>query len=248
MSDLPKSLKRLTFESLILHEDDQIIVVNKPRGISSLADKSAKNIQLMGQNYASDLHLCHRLDKMTSGVMILAKGDENYRHVALQFQKRTIQKYYQTLVPGLQHYDRYLIDLPLLVTTNKRVAVHKQEGKSAQTYITSQEHFQSYTRLLCQPITGRMHQIRVHLTALRHPIIGDELYGGADLYLSQLKRNYTPSGRKEAERPLNHGFMLHAASIQFAHPRTEESLQIEAPFPKNFLVVLKMLRRYNSLS
>ena len=236
--------KKIRFEDLILYEDDQILAVNKPVGVSSLADKQALTLQGLGKAYYPDLHLCHRIDKMTSGVLLMAKNMEVYREISLQFQYRKISKRYQTLVSGVQKFDQYEVALPLLVSTNKRVVVHMQEGKKAKTILNSTRHFRNFTLVSCEPITGRMHQIRVHLSAVRSPIIGDLLYGGEDIYLSQIKRNYKASGRKE-ERPLNHGFLLHAQSIDFDHPDTGERLSIEAPLPKNFQVVLKQLEKYN---
>ncbi len=236
--------KKIVFEDLILYEDDYIMAVNKPVGLSSLADKEAKSLQDMGKAYFADLHLCHRIDKMTSGVLLMAKSMEAYRSISIQFQHRKVKKRYQTLVSGVQNFEQYEIDLPLLVSTNKRVHVDMQEGKKALTIINSVEYFRSHTVLECEPVTGRTHQIRVHLAAIRSPIVGDKLYGGEDLFLSQMKRNYKPSGRKE-ERPINHGFLLHAKGINFHHPHSEDPLALEAPLPKNFQVVLKQLRKYN---
>ena len=236
--------KKYTFKDLIVFEDDALIAVNKPAGIASLADKAGENLQALSQAYISSLQLCHRLDKMTSGVLLLAKSPEVYRSVALQFQHRKIQKFYHTLISGVRQFERQPVDLPLLISTNKRVVVSMQEGKKALTYVTSIDYFKSYTLLECEPVTGRMHQIRVHLAAIRCPIIGDSLYGGEDIYLSRIKRKYKESGRKE-ERPINHGFLLHAQRIRLSHPLTEAELEIEAPLPKNFQVVLKQLDKFN---
>lgn len=237
--------KKINFEDLIVHEDNHLLVVNKPVGIASLADKGSVSLQELGQAYYPDVHLCHRIDKMTSGILLMAKSMEVYRHISLQFQHRKIKKLYQTLVSGVQSYDQYKIDLPLLVSTNKRVHVNKQEGKKAVTLVSSITHYRNYSVLACEPITGRMHQIRVHLSAIRSPIVGDSLYGGEDLFLSQVKRNYKASGRKE-ERPINHGFLLHAQAITFQHPDSGDNLTLEAPLPKNFRVVLKQLDKYNT--
>ncbi|MEM6630426.1 MAG: RluA family pseudouridine synthase [Bacteroidota bacterium] len=236
--------KKIRFEDLILYEDECILAVNKPVGVSSLADKQAQTLQGLGKTYHPDLHLCHRIDKLTSGVLLIAKNMEVYRDISLQFQHRNVSKRYQALVSGVQKFDLYEVSLPLLISTNKRVVVHMQEGKKAKTVLHSTKHFRNYTLVSCEPVTGRMHQIRVHLSAVRSPIVGDTLYGGEDIYLSQIKRNYKASGRKE-ERPLNHGFLLHAQCISFDHPNTKERLSIEAPLPKNFEVVLKQLGKYN---
>ncbi|MEM6806578.1 MAG: pseudouridine synthase, partial [Bacteroidota bacterium] len=138
-----------------------------------------------------------------------------------------------------------LVDLPLLISTNKRVSVHKQEGKKAQTNINSIEFFKNFSLLACEPITGRMHQIRVHLKALGCPIVGDSLYGGIDIFLSKLKRNYKANNRRE-EKALNHGYLLHAHSLKFQHPKSGKEVEFSTEVPKNFEVVLKMLRKYNA--
>jgi 23S rRNA pseudouridine955/2504/2580 synthase len=246
MTESRVKTKFISFKDLIVYEDDDILLVNKPENVSSLDDKSKRNINHLAKVYNPELQLCHRLDKMTSGILLLAKGSENYREIALQFQHRKVHKTYMALVRGVHHHEETEVDLPLLVTTNKRVIAHKNDGKKAITMVSTEKTFRNYTLLRCQPITGRMHQIRVHLLSLGSPIVGDDLYKGEDLMLSSIKRKYKLSGRKMEERPLNHGYMLHAQQIQFTHPKTGEEMTFDAPYPKNFSVVLKMLDKYDS--
>lgn len=246
MSEQKSKNKFIEFKDLIIHEDDNILIVNKPSGVSSLDDKSNKNLNHLAKIYNPDIQLCHRLDKMTSGILLMAKGRENYRDIALQFQYRTVKKTYMALVRGVHHFEDQEIDLPLLVTTNKRVMAHKNDGKKAITHVTTEKTFRNYTLVRCHPLTGRMHQIRVHLLSLGCPIVGDELYKGEDIMLSSIKRKYKLSGKKMEERPLNHGYMLHAKSLTFAHPKTKEEMTFESEYPKNFNVVLKMLEKYDS--
>lgn len=239
-----KPFKFPPFSQLILHEDDDIMVVIKPLHMASLDDKGRLNLLSMARRYNPELRLCHRLDRNTSGVLVMAKHDESYRHISIQFQERQVKKIYHTLVSGIQHLNGLEIDLPLFVSTNKKVTISHQQGKPSLTRVYTEEAFGNYSLLRCEPVTGRMHQIRVHLAAQRMPIVGDELYGGKDIFLSEIKRKYKPSGRRE-ESPINQGYLLHARSLTFRHPVSEETRSFEAPYPKNFATTLRILGKYN---
>ncbi|MEZ4829650.1 MAG: RluA family pseudouridine synthase [Bacteroidia bacterium] len=243
--EIQKKRAYVRFQDIILFEDEHILVVNKPLHIASLEDKSNQNLSQMAKEYGEDIHLCHRLDKNTSGVLLLAKGPENYRTLALQFQKRQVKKIYHTLVHGIFQFENREIDLSLHISTNKKVTISKHSGKKALTIVNTERHFKSFTLLHCEPVTGRMHQIRAHLAAIGCPIVGDTLYGGKDILLSDIKRKYVASGRKD-EQPINHGYLLHAHTLRFTHPVSGEELSFSAPYPKNFEVCLSVLGKYNS--
>lgn len=237
--------KYIQFQDLILHEDEDILVINKPQDMASLDDKSNKNVLGMAKKYNPDLQLCHRLDKMTSGILLLSKKEENYRHISIQFEKRQVHKKYLALVAGTHAFKKHEVNYPLLVSTNKKVTVSQRLGKPSNTFITSLRHFKHYTLLECEPVTGRMHQIRVHLASIMLPIIGDELYGGKDMFLSEFKKNYKIGKFTDEESPLNHGYLLHSHSLEFTHPGTEEIVKYEAPLNKNFEAVIKTLEKYD---
>jgi len=240
-----KENKFIDFQDLILHEDKDIVLINKPKGVASLDDKSNRNIFQLAKKYDEDLRLCHRLDKNTSGLLLLCRGDENYRHISIQFEKRKVSKTYITLTEGIHQFEQMKVDLPIYVSSNKKVSISHANGKPSQTLFDTEKVFRNYSLLKCYPISGRMHQIRVHLSAISCPIVGDQLYGGEDIYLSNIKKGYKYSMRKE-ERPVNQGYLLHARKLEFTHPQSGERLHFEAGFTKNFETTLKILEKYNS--
>jgi len=241
-----KKNKRYQFQDLILHENDNLIIINKPSGISSLADRdsTAKSVHELAIGYCPKAILCHRLDKFTTGVMLIAKHEAAYRDITLKFQKRLVKKYYHTLIEGPHDIQDQVVDYGIYNNTKGKVRLDNALGKPALTIFNTLKKFRHYTLLECQPVTGRMHQIRLHLLGVGMPVIGDTLYTGKDIFLSDFKRNYKLDAEND-ERPLNQGFLLHAARIEFAMPGTEEISIFEAPYQPEFQVVLKVLGKWD---
>ena len=237
-------MKKLKFEQLILFEDNNYLIVNKPWGISSLADRNADiNIHGLAKNYNEDLVLCHRLDKETSGILVLAKNKDAHRHISLQFENRKTNKIYHALIDGTERYEYIMYSAPIKPMKNAVVRIDALEGKEAHTIFNTIEIFKHHALVECNPITGRMHQIRIHLANLETPISGDSLYGGEPVLLSDYKRNYVISKYGE-EKPLMGRVALHARKISF-DDFNGTSLEFEAPYPKDFEVMLKQIRKYD---
>lgn len=233
------------FKEIILFENDDLIVVNKPPFLSSLDDRDGGEINLLrlAKQYVSDAQICHRLDKETSGAIIIAKNPEAYRFVSMQFEHREVSKIYHAIINGSHQFDDLLVDLPILNLGNKNVAISKQDGKAAQTYFKSLVFFKHYTLVECKPITGRMHQIRIHLASQRAAIAGDEMYGGQPVMLSDIKRGYK-LGKDQEELPIMKRFALHAREVSFKiNPETE--ISVHAPYPKDFATLLKLLEKFD---
>lgn len=231
---------KLHFEDLILFQDDDFMVVNKPPFLSTLEDRNVKvNLLGLAREYDEHAQACHRLDKDTSGVLIFARNPEAYRHVSIQFEKREVVKTYHAVVDGIHSYQDHLVDAAIQKHDDGIVKISRREGKPAQTYFTSLAPYRIHTLMECRPVTGRMHQIRIHLTLLGAPIVGDELYGGKPFYLSQVKRGFNLKKNTE-EEPFIKRMALHSYSIEFQNMKGE-TLKVEAPYQKDMQALIRQL-------
>ena len=235
--------QKYKFSDWILFEDDDYVVINKPAGLATLEDRSSRySVLAMAKDYHNDCQVCHRLDKDTSGILVIAKTSDAYRHANMQFSDREVEKTYHAMVDGVHGFKDRHIDLSIHVSASGAARI-RREGKPSMTIVTTLESFKKHSLVEAKPITGRMHQIRVHLAAIEAPLIADTIYGGKDLFLSSLKRNYKPKIELE-ERPIMPRVALHAYAIKFKN-MANNTLQIEAPYPKDFNTVLKQLRKAN---
>ncbi|WP_017259006.1 RluA family pseudouridine synthase [Pedobacter arcticus] len=233
-------------QDLIIFENENIIVVNKPPFISSLDEREGGDVNILrlAKQYHEDAQICHRLDKETSGVMIIAKNPETYRFISMQFEHREVKKVYHAVVDGTHSFNDILVDLPILNIGKGNVLISKNEGKKADTYFKSLVYFKHYTLIEARPVTGRMHQIRIHLATQKASISGDEMYGGKPVFLSQIKRNYRIS-KNEEEQPIMKRFALHSREVTFKISETETKT-FTAEYPKDFAVLLKLLEKNDS--
>lgn len=231
-------MKRFRLNEAIIFENDDYLVINKPSGISSLDDRSSP-VSLIDElkKLYPEATLCHRLDKETSGCIIAAKHVEAYRLAAIQFEKRKVSKLYHAFIEGAISLQDKAVDLPIVKKVNG-TAMCAQGGRPALTHFTSIENFKHFTLLECKPLTGRFHQIRVHLASMKTPIAADVLYGGKLPYLSSLVRRYTSSKREE--NPMLKRFALHAYRISFIGAQNEK-IEVEAPYPADLATFHKLL-------
>ncbi len=226
-------------EDLIIFEDSNYVGIHKGPNVPSIPEREKTGIKSI-YDLASEkgLLICHRLDKGTSGVMVLAKTADAHRELNLKFQNKEVNKFYHAIVEGGAQFENLEVDLPLS-TTSRKVFVDKQDGKKALTLFSTLEKFQAFSLIECQPKTGRQHQIRVHLQSQNHPIVGDKTYGGGRPRLSDFKKKF--NGTESAE--LIQRFALHARRIEF--DAMDSSYSITCDYEKDFEVLLKIIRKWN---
>ena len=232
----------------IIFEDDALIAFDKPSGLLVAPERRDRaRTNLMGLVHARlgpAVANVHRLDADTSGLLLCAKTKPALDFLSGQFQAKTVEKIYHALAVGHPPLDAYTVDFVLKEdeAAPGRMCVVKKNGKAAVTEFRVLERFGRFTHLECRPLTGRTHQIRVHLAASGTPILNDPFYGDdTRLLLSGLKRGY--KGRAD-ERPLMDRLALHAHRLTFTHPLTRERLTVVSPLPKDFEVALKYLRKF----
>ncbi len=221
----------------IVYEDSDVAVVNKPAGMvthpaqgnytGTLVNALLHQVgDLSGINGVMRPGIVHRLDKDTSGLLVIAKNDKAHLWLADQIKGRFVKREYQALVHGNLLQDKGTVDAPIArhPSDRKRMTVIAG-GRKAVTHYTVLERFGEYCLLHLQLETGRTHQIRVHMAHINHPVVGDPVYGP-----------------KRAHFGLN-GQLLHAWKLTFKHPRTHQAMSFEAPPPRHFQTVLQKLRQ-----
>lgn len=242
---------------VILYEDDELAVVNKPPGMvvhparghwsGTLAGALQHHFggQLSAAGGPTRPGIVHRLDRDTSGAILIAKNDIAHAKLAAQFEARSIHKEYFALVVGSPQRDRDVIDEPIGLHPRQRdkMAIRRQdpEARPAETYFEVLERFDGFAAVRALPKTGRTHQIRVHLDHAGYPVLCDRLYGGR----SQITRGEIRRDPSDTLVLLDRQ-ALHARWIRFTHPETGRVVEIEAPLAADMAAVLSALREYRS--
>lgn len=234
----------------ILHEDEDVVIVNKPSGLLSIPDRFKRdepNIRRILEQKYGKIFVVHRLDKDTSGVMVFARNAPSHRSLSMQFEHHTIDKRYLAIMAGVMPKDDLDIDIPLM--PNPRVPgtmMPSARGKESHTSVHVLERFRVATYVECQLKTGRQHQLRVHCAAVGFPLLVDSTYGrSSEFRLSQIKRKYRLQKDVE-EQPIMSRTTLHAHSLTFTHPSSGEPCTFVADPPKDFKALLTVLRKYSA--
>ncbi len=209
----------------ILHQDSTILVINKPAGLSTLPEgwePDAPYLVKMLEEKFDRIWVVHRIDKVTSGVIIFALTAEAHRSLNIQFEKHQVEKVYHAIVNGNPPWDEKTTKFPLRVNVGHkhRTMVDNKSGLRSETRLKVLKRKQASALVEAMPMTGRTHQIRVHLYALGYPLLGDTLYSAPETRL--------------IARPA-----LHAYSLTITHPETNERITFTAPYPNDFKQALK---------
>lgn len=229
---------------MVVFDNENYTIINKPPFLSTLEDRNDQsNVLNLFRALDENYQVCHRLDKETSGALLLAKNDEAYRHAALQFQEREVEKIYHALVRGRFMNEAIQVDVPLRTSGSGKVIFDKRKGKEAVTLFRPKQFFKDYTLVEAKPLTGRTHQIRAHLAYLNFPISGDSLYGGDPIFLSTIKKDFKKKGDEE-ERPLFSRVGLHSYSIKLTDVNKNFILQ-KCDYPKDMQIIEKKLNKFN---
>lgn len=232
----------------IIYQDADLFAINKPSGWLSIPDRHDAEIPSVKSWFEArgeKVFIVHRIDKDTSGLLIIARNEEAHKHFNTLFEKRSLTKFYYGLVVGSLADEDGVYDQPIephpVIQGRMRVG---RKGKSAITHYHVENRFRGYTWVRFQIETGRTHQIRVHLQNAGHPLVCDPIYGTMDpVLLSTFKKKFKLSKEVLEERPLISRLALHAFSLDLIN-RQDESFSITAPLSKDLEAALKQLGKW----
>jgi 23S rRNA pseudouridine1911/1915/1917 synthase len=244
-------MKKNNFKIDVIYEDNEIVVLSKPAGVYTIPDrfdKEVPNLYTYLKKKYGTIFTVHRLDKDTSGIIVFAKNAEAHKNLNTQFEKHTVKKLYHILTEGIIREDSLDIDIPIIVNPAKKgLSMPSARGKESLTKLKVLERFRNATFCEVELVTGRHHQIRVHCTAIGHPLLIDEFYGRNNLFmLSSVKRKFNLKKHTE-EQPIISRITMHAFEISFIHPTTNQEVTYNSEYPKDFWALLQVLRKYTSI-
>lgn len=235
--EIDDSIKPYELELNIIYEDDDILIINKPQGLVVHPGDGHQNDTLVNAliynkkelstvNGLNRVGIVHRIDKDTSGLLLVCKNDYSHNFIAEQLKDHTMHREYIALVTGVIANNKGKIIAPLARSKENRMKyeVNPVEGKEAITHFEVIKRFEKYTLIKCRLETGRTHQIRVHMDYIHHPIVGDPLYGHNNCAL------------------YNKGQLLHAYKLTFIHPKTKKEMTFECPLPDYFESIINNLK------
>lgn len=253
----PKEIREVIPEDIpinIIYEDDEVIVINKQAGlivhpargyksgtlVNALVFHS-KKLSTIKSEYRPGI--VHRLDRNTTGVIIVAKTDAAHWKLAGQFAERTTQKTYLAVVHGIPQLSADRINEPIGINPNEREKmVVRYEGKEAISFYKVLEEFRGYSLVELSPKTGRTHQLRVHMRHIKHPIVGDDMYGGKLVYPWQLEDR-----EPQPENPIMTRTALHAWRLEINHPASNKRMTFEADPPEDMQNFIENLRKFRAI-
>jgi 23S rRNA pseudouridine1911/1915/1917 synthase len=234
----------------LLHEDEDLLVVNKPAGLLTIPDRNGEKDSLHAQleRKYGKVFIVHRLDRETSGILCFARNETAHRHLSMQMEHHTADKYYTALVDGELHHEEGEIDKPIgeHASIPGKMSI-RMTGKPSLTFYRVAERFKRFTLADVLIKTGRTHQIRIHFQSIGYPLAVDALYGRRPGFLlSELKGKSYKSGKfSDDERPIMERTSLHAARLKLDHPKTGLRMEFQAELPKDFAALLNQLRKWN---
>jgi 23S rRNA pseudouridine955/2504/2580 synthase/23S rRNA pseudouridine1911/1915/1917 synthase len=236
----------IKIEEHILQEDENLVAINKPSGLLTIPDREGKETslkQILKVKYG-DIFTVHRLDKDTSGIVVFAKNEEAHKQLSLLFEARETIKIYNGFVLGSPFEKSGTINEPITEhPVRKGLMTVYKKGKESITEYEVLDNFKLYSWMQFHILTGRTHQIRVHMKHLGHPIVCDDLYGdGKPVFISAIKRKkFNLSKSEEEERPILSRLALHASQLRFE--LNDKTYELEAEIPKDLRALLQQLRK-----
>ena len=262
----PQTVEPEPIDLKVIYEDEHMLVINKQadllvhpargnRGgtlVNGLVYYSNSLSQVNGQFRPG---IIHRLDRNTTGVIVIAKTDMAHFRLAYQFEHRKVRKEYTAVVQGTMELNADVVNMPLgrHPRVREKYAARPETGKPAVTGYQVQKQYRGYALMKLMPQTGRTHQIRVHMSYIKHPIVGDTVYGGGMMTLGQMANGQErpgpeePGGRLGVDEAVINRQALHASRLTINHPISRESMCFEAEIPADMQLLIDLLERYRRL-